>query len=96
MSQELIEEFQKETKTYRNEGQTGVYNLCRLVHAMGYVDSQHFGQFHQQGSLGDLIEFLSDNSGCIEAIQGWIADHMAPEWADSLESQLPEREPDLD
>jgi hypothetical protein len=99
MSHELIEEFHKEHKTHRMEGETGVHNLCRLVHALGYVDRRHFGQFHQNGSIGDLIEFLSDNSGCIEAIQEWIADNMGEEWQGNLEAYLPfkeEEEPQLD
>ena len=55
---------------------------------MGYRDSQHFGQIHPQGSYGDLINFLEDNSGCVEAIKEWIVQQEIQEWADELESQL--------
>lgn len=87
---DLIRQFEKEKKTHSNEGDRGVQNLCRLLNAMGYVDEQYMGQFHPQGSYGDLIEFLSDNSGCIEAIKEWIAKQDIQEWKENLESQLTE------
>ena len=66
---DALEQFEQQEKLHTNEGRRGVENLCRIVHAMGYRDSQHFGQIHPQGSYGDLINFLEDNSGCVEAIK---------------------------
>ena len=85
---DALEQFEKQEKLHTNEGRRGVENLCRIVHAMGYRDSQYFGQFHPQGSYGDLIDFLQDNSGCVEAIKEWIVQQEIQEWADELESRL--------
>lgn len=85
---ELIQEWETEKKAHSNEGRRGVENLCRLVRALGYEDSTNFGQFAHNGSIGDLIDFLEDNSGCIEAIKEWIWEHDSQEWRDNLESEL--------
>lgn len=89
---DMIEEFRENEKLHTNEGRRGVENLCRIVHAMGYKDRQYFGQFHQAGSYGDLINFLEDNSGCVEAILEWISNEDNPEWREAVESHLPEKE----
>lgn len=60
-----------ENKLFRTEGRKGVENLCKIVQMIGYVDKQYFGQF-EGGSFGDLIEFLEDNSGAVQAIIEWI------------------------
>lgn len=88
--QNTIEKFCDHNKLYRNEGREGVENLCRLLNAMGYNDPQYFGQFHQNGNFGDLICFLEDNSGCVEAIKEWIAEQNITEWKENLEAELPE------
>lgn len=85
----IIQEFCDYNSLYRNEGRKGVENLCRLLNAMGYSDPQYFGQFHPHGSFGDLIYFLEDNSGCIEAIKEWIIEQNVPEWKENLESEVP-------
>lgn len=87
---ETMERYENQEGINRNEGSTGVKNLCLLLNAMGYKDTMHFGQFHHNGSYGDLINFLEDNSGCIEAIKEWIAEQDIQEWQESLESGLPE------
>lgn len=92
--QELMDEFAEVTDTNSNEGSTGVKNLCRLVRALGYKDETYFGQFHPNASYGDLINFLEDNSGCVEAIKEWIANQDMMEWAEELETYLPEKEED--
>jgi len=94
--QTLIEEFENQEKLYSNEGLTGVKNLCRIVNAMGYEDLQHFGQFHTQGSFGDLIYFLEDNPGCVEAIKEWIAKQDVEDWKEGLTAQLDEVPPDYE
>ncbi len=91
MLYELIQEWDEENEVFSNEGRRGVENLCRLVRALGYRDSQHFGQLSQDACLGDLVEFLEDNSGCIDAIKEWIGKQSCSEWRESLESELPER-----
>ena len=64
----------------RTEGSRGVDNLHKLAKMLGY-DTPFRDAFE---------EFLSDNSGCIEAIHQWIADNMCPEWRDNLETYVPE------
>lgn len=90
--QEILSEYQEQKKIASNEGRRGVENLCKLVHAMGYKDTQYFGQFASDGCYGDLIEFLEDNSGCIGAIKEWIAEHDCEEWRDNVESHLTEKD----
>ena len=91
---DAVEEYIEQEKMNRFEGRTGVENLCRLVHAMGYKDAFHFGQFAHDGAIGDLIDFLEDNPGCQEAILDWIKDCKGTDWADELESCLPEKPED--
>jgi ribosomal protein S27AE len=88
--QEILSEYQEHKKIARNEGSTGFENLCRLVRGLGYRDSMYRMQF-RDGCVGDLIEFLEDNPGCIETIKEWIGDHGCQDWHDSLESELPAR-----
>jgi hypothetical protein len=88
---EIVQEFENHKNLHRNEGRQGVENLCRLVNAMGYQDSMHFGQFAHNGAIGDLVEFLEDNPGCIEAIKSWICKQNIQEWHDNLESECPAR-----
>ena len=64
-----------EEKIYRFEGRTGVENLARICRLLGYKDTTYFGQFSSQASYGDLIEFLEDNPGAIEAIVDFIRDN---------------------
>lgn len=87
---EVLNEYCEQEDLTRNEGGEGVRNLCRLVKALGYSDPMYFGQF-EGACYGDLIEFLEDNSGCVEAIKEWIAAQKVEEWKESLESQLPEQ-----
>jgi hypothetical protein len=87
---ELIQDWEKENDTGRNEGSTGVENLCKLARTLGYKDSQYFGQF-KDGCYGDLINFLEDNPGCIEAIKEWIGENGCDEWKEGLESEVSEK-----
>lgn len=86
---ELIQEFRDEKKMHCMEGSRGVGNLCNLVRAIGYRDAMNRMQYGD-GCLGDLLMFLEDNSGAIEAIITWIGDQDIQDWKDNLESELPE------
>lgn len=70
----------KELMEKHNEGQRGVENLARLCRVLGYRDPTYFGQFDHDGSYGDLINFLEDNSGAVEAIKEFIQDHYGQEF----------------
>ena len=78
--------FEPSGATYfRGEGESGVRNLARLCHALGYSDPFGFGQF-EGASFGDLISFLEDNPGAVEAIVSWIEDnHFSDEEEDDLQ-----------
>jgi hypothetical protein len=70
---ELIDQFIDQEKIYQLEGQRGVSNMERITQALGY---------------DNFDEFLSDNSGAIEAIQEWISRQDVPEWRESVQSHL--------
>jgi len=85
---DLIDEFQNHHKSWRNDGHTGVKNLCHLVHAIGYRDDQ-FGQFDQNGSYGNLINFLEDNPGAVETLINWLSQQQNDDWRENIEATLP-------
>jgi len=92
--EELFDLFVRQEKLYRTEGRPGLENLCRIVRALGYKDSQHFGQLDHDCCIGDLIDFLEDNSGVIDAIKEKIVEfgESNPEWYDELETYVEESE----
>lgn len=60
---------------YLTEGSAGVSNLCQIAALIGYRDPMGFGSLSAGGKIGDLICFLEDNPGCVEAILTWIEDN---------------------
>lgn len=91
-----LEKFKKENKIHFFEGSTGVKNLCRICNALGYKDPMYFGQFAPNGSYGDLINFLEDNSGACDAIIEFIEEQNSEEWTENLLSQCEEEESEDD
>lgn len=82
---DLYEEWTRQEKIYRWEGETGVANLEKLAKAIGYEGSVF--------RFGSPIEsFLCDNPGAIEALIEWIVEQgeKSPEWRERLESELEE------
>ena len=75
---------------HRTEGRRGVEQLCQLTRALGYRDSQYFGQLTSKASLGDLVMFLEDNPGAVEALHTWIRDQNSPEFEAALLEEMPE------
>lgn len=88
---ELFDAYIDQEKLYRTEGRRGLEHLCQLVRAIGYKDQQHFGQLNQKAAIGDLICFLEDNSGAIEAIQNWIREQNSAEFSEALKSNMEPR-----
>lgn len=73
----LVEKFYSDNDLHSNEGRRGVENLSLLCRQLGYEDPSYYGQFvngGHSGCLGDILEFLEDNPGAIEAIQNWVDD----------------------
>lgn len=79
-----LDEIIAEKKLHRTEGVVGVKNLARICAALGYHDGTYFGQF-ENGCYGNLINFLEDNSGAVEAVIEFIREHQE-EWLDIEES----------
>lgn len=51
-----------------------VVGICELARKLNYHDSLRFGSLDSQNCLGDLVEFLNDNPGAINAMIEWTAD----------------------
>jgi LPS sulfotransferase NodH len=83
-----LEQFMDQEQIVQYEGRRGTTNLCKVVRAIGYNDPQQFGQLDRGAFIGDLIEFLDDNSGAIEALVNWIDKQRSTEWDDALKAQL--------
>jgi len=83
---EAVDLYTEQEGITTTEGTRGVKNLCKLVHALGYVDKMYFGQF-EGASYGDLINFLEDNPGAIQSIVEWIRNSSVDEWKECLESE---------
>jgi hypothetical protein len=85
---DLIEKFMDQEQLHSIEGRRGVIALARLARVLGYQDPTYFGQLDFKCSIGDLIAFLEDNSGAIEAIIAWIGKQRNAEWQRDLISHL--------
>jgi tRNA U34 5-carboxymethylaminomethyl modifying GTPase MnmE/TrmE len=70
---DIIERYISANRLYNMEGTSGVRNLETLLDAMGYDRN---GQFCGASSI---MNFLSDNSGAIEAIIQFIMDNYRPD-----------------
>lgn len=69
----------------RTEGSRGVQDLCGLVRHLGSKDPFNQLQNNDGSCVGDLMCFLEDNSGCIEAIYNWISENYEDELNESEE-----------
>ena len=82
---DLVDRYMEQEQMYRMEGRAGLKNLCQLAGALGYKDPQYYGQMSSKAVLGDLVMFLEDNSGAIEAVVEWIKQQSSPEWQAALD-----------
>lgn len=83
-----LQQYIEQEKMYSNEGSRGVSNLCKIVAAMGYKDPFYQGALSGGGKTGDLMVFLEDNPGAIDALIEWIDARNVPEWDEALSSEL--------
>lgn len=60
---------------YSLEGSAGLKNLCRYVRTLGYKDDFNQLQLSSDACVGDLLLFLEDNPGAIEAMLDWVDDN---------------------
>lgn len=81
---ELVDKFFEQERIHSFEGRRGVEALCKLARGLGYKDEMYFGQLNSSCSIGDLIQFLEDNSGAVAAVIDWVRDNNFPEHGMSL------------
>lgn len=70
---ELIEKWCDQNQAYSWEGSRGIRNFTKLVGVLGYRS---------------LDDFLSDNSGAMEAMVEWIGGTRMPEWTDKMKDEV--------
>lgn len=75
---EVIQKWQNANNIHRYEGTKGVDNFQKLCRAIGYEDGNYFGYNNE------IVNFLSDNPGAIEAMISWIAERENPDWKQNL------------
>lgn len=85
---DALDAFAEQHNAYRTEGRAGLKTLCKVARAIGYRDPSYFGQLDSSCAIGDLIEFLEDNSGAVEAILDWIRNTNAPEHLENITEVL--------
>lgn len=85
-----LETFIDQHNLHRTEGRQGLINLCTIVRTIGYKDPQYMSQLTSNASIGDLVEFIEDNPGAIEAIVTWIGEQNNPDWESNLKDQIEE------
>jgi hypothetical protein len=83
-----LEKWMDQESAHNFEGRRGLTNFAKLCQALGYVDKQHFGQLAANASIGDIVNFLEDNSGAFEAMIDWIKEFAADEWNENLLNHL--------
>lgn len=85
---EKLQQFIDQESLYHTEGRRGLEDLCTIVAAIGYKDPQHLGAISRRAIAGDLLVFLEDNPGAIEALYEWIDRQEVSEWDESIEQHL--------
>ena len=83
-----LELYMEQENMHCMEGERGVKQLEAIVKVLGY------GNGWMQGRA--IEEFLTDNSGAIEAVLGFIHDwsERNSDWKDALQGELFEEEAD--
>lgn len=81
---EILEKWQDYHEISRFEGTSGVKNLEKLLKSLGYSRGNYVGYGNE------IINFLSDNPGAIEAILNFIVETNDKNWNESLIEDLPE------
>ena len=79
---EILDAYLDENQMYHFEGTEGVRKLEKVCKVMGYNNGNFIG------SEVAIANFLSDNSGAIEALLEFIRDSGNSEWAEALKEQL--------
>ena len=86
--QTTFQQFIDQEQLYRTEGRQGTETLCIIAKALGYHDPQRFGYVSNKVCIGDLIMFIEDNPGVVEAITTWISQQRSPEWEENIKDAL--------
>jgi len=62
----------QELDNMRTEGNRGFMALCNMARELGSKDPFNQLQNNDGSCVGDLICFLEDNPGAIDAIKNWV------------------------
>lgn len=65
-----------EILSLNTEGNRGLQNLCKVACAIGYTDPTRQLINNDGSCVGDLLCFLEDNPGAIDALLEWITENM--------------------
>ena len=80
----VLDAYLDQKQYYHFDGRRGVERLCQLTGDLGYRDPQYFGQLTSTACIGNLVLFLEDNPGAIEAIMDWVRDIDSKEMVSNL------------
>ena len=80
----IMDAYLEQREYYNFEGRRGVERLCQLVGDLGYRDPHHSMQLTRTACVGNLLMFLEDNPGAIEAIVNWVRDINSNEMSSNL------------
>lgn len=84
-----IDNIMKDLSFHSMEGSMAVKKLCGLIGQAGVGDDPFRHGQHEHGCYGDLIAFLEDNPGAVEALVGFIKENFDEEEAESDEEEEP-------
>lgn len=93
--EEVFDKYIESNKLEYTEGERGIKSLAKIVRDLGYKDSMHYGGYDNGSCVGDLLNFLADNPGVIQAMHDWIRENMGSvddEWTENLKECIPENE----
>ena len=80
----IMDAYLDQHEYYNFEGRRGVERLCQLAGDLGYRDPHHSLQLTRTACVGNLIMFLEDNPGAIEAIVNWVRETNSNEMSSNL------------
>ena len=80
----IMDAYLDQREYYHFEGRRGVERLCQLAGDLGYRGPHHSVQLTSTACVGNLVMFLEDNPGAIEAIVNWVRDINSTEMVSSL------------
>jgi hypothetical protein len=91
-----LENVLKEYDLHSTEGARGLKNLAKLVRLLGHKDFQSYGMFENGAAAGDILTFLEENPGAIEALYNWVDENYSDELGALVDEEEDDEEEDLE